>query len=62
MNSHLCVSFWLGLLVRAKSIEIGVNPEDNKEWIRIIPVDVRKETDEIVCNVNEIRSIELIKK
>lgn len=59
-ESYLKVTYWLGLVVRAKSVSI--EERDGKTRVIVVPVDEKKETDTIVTIVSEVQSIELVKE
>jgi hypothetical protein len=58
------VTFWLGLILRAKSVEIGQNPQDKKWWVKIVLVESKKDgsDDMFIARPDEIQSIEFIKE
>jgi hypothetical protein len=58
------VTFWLGLTLRAKSVEIGQNPQDKKWWVKIVSVESKKDgsDDMFIARPDEIQSIEFIKE
>jgi hypothetical protein len=55
------VTYWLGLIIRAKQVTVGKNPENGKWWVEVIPADAKDETDKFICGVHEVQSIEFEK-
>lgn len=60
-KSYIYVMYWIGLSVRAKSVEIGKNPEKDQEWVKVVPIDAKKEEDYIISPATDVMSIELKK-
>lgn len=60
-ESSIKVTYWIGLVVRCKSIELCFNEQQNLWKFIAVPIDSKNETDKIITNVNEIQSIELVK-
>lgn len=58
---HIIVTYWMGLVVRAKQISVGINPNDGKAWVEVIPIDAKSETDRLVTGVSDVQSIEFEK-
>jgi hypothetical protein len=54
----------MGLVLRAKSVEIGKNPQDGKWWVNATLVESKPdgEDDIFMIRPEEIQSIEFVKE
>ena len=58
------VTCWMGLVLRAKSVEVGKNPQDGKWWVNATLVESKPdgEDDVFMIRPEEIQSIEFVKE